>query len=215
MNALLLLRHGQSDWNAQNRFTGFVDVDLTEAGEAEARKGGRALRGLHIDRLYASTLKRAYRTVELAMEACGDNEHLKDPDGNWIMVRHDDLRERDYGDLAGLNKAETAERYGKEQVHIWRRSYDVPPPGGESLADVVARVGPYYERELRPKLEAGETILVGAHGNTVRALLVALGLHSPEDISGVEIPTGVPMLFELKEGRPVAYRFLDGEAAAE
>lgn len=215
MNALLLLRHGQSDWNAQNRFTGFVDVDLTEAGEAEARKGGRALRGIRIDRLYASTLKRAYRTVELAMDACGDNEQLRDADGNWIIIKHDDLRERDYGDLAGLNKAETAERYGKEQVHIWRRSYDVAPPGGESLADVVARVQPYYERELRPKLEAGETLLVGAHGNTVRALLVALGINTPHDISGVEIPTGVPMLFEMQEGRPVGYRFLDDEAAAE
>lgn len=215
MNALLLLRHGQSDWNAQNRFTGFVDVDLTEAGEAEARKGGRALRGIKIDRLYASTLKRAYRTVELAMEACGDNEQLRDADGNWIIVKHDDLRERDYGDLAGLNKAETAERYGKEQVHVWRRSYDVAPPGGESLADVVARVKPYYEREILPKLQAGETILVGAHGNTVRALLVALGINTPDDISGVEIPTGVPMLFEMQDGRPVGYRFLDDEAAAE
>lgn len=215
MNALLLLRHGQSDWNAQNRFTGFVDVDLTAAGEAEAAKGGRALRGLTIDRLYASTLKRAYRTVELAMDACGNQDHLRGPDGEWIITKHDDLRERDYGDLAGLNKAETAERYGKEQVHIWRRSYDVAPPGGESLADVVARVGPYYEAEILPKLQAGETILVGAHGNTVRALLVALGLHGPEEIAGVEIPTGVPMLFELEGGRPVAYRFLDGEAAAE
>src|SRR5690606_19853281 len=115
-----------------------------------------------IDRLYASTLKRAYETVVLAMDACGDNEHLRDADGNWIIVKHDDLRERDYGDLSGLNKAETAERYGKEQVHIWRRSYDVAPPGGESLADVVARVGPYYEKEILPKLQAGETVLVGA-----------------------------------------------------
>ena len=215
MNALLLLRHGQSTWNAENRFTGFVDVDLTEAGEAEARKGGRALAGLKIDRLYASTLKRAIRTVELAMEACGDHEQLRDSQGRWIITTHDDLRERDYGDLAGLNKAETAERYGKEQVHIWRRSYDVAPPGGESLADVVDRVGPYYEREILPKLQAGETVLVGAHGNTVRALLVALGLHGPDDISGVEIPTGVPLLFELENGRPVSYRLLDGSAAAE
>ena len=215
MTALLLLRHGQSDWNAQNRFTGFVDVGLTEAGEAEARKGGRALRGLHINRLYASTLKRAYETIVLAMDACGDNEHLRDADGNWIIVKHDDLRERDYGDLSGLNKAETAERYGKEQVHIWRRSYDVAPPGGESLADVVARVGPYYEKEILPKLQAGETVLVGAHGNTVRALLVVLGLHTPDDISGVEIPTGVPMRFEIEDGRATSYRFLDGEAAAE
>ncbi|MGM0562295.1 MAG: 2,3-bisphosphoglycerate-dependent phosphoglycerate mutase [Pseudomonadota bacterium] len=210
MGCLVLLRHGQSDWNAQNRFTGFVDVELSDKGRAEAEKGGRLLKDIRFDRVFASTLKRAYDTAEIALEASGNNEHLRE-NGEWQITKHDDLRERDYGDLAGLNKAETAEKFGDEQVHIWRRSYDVRPPGGESLKDVVERVAPYFEREILPELKAGKNILVGAHGNTVRALLVALDCHSPEEISGVEIPTGVPMVFETDNGSPKTYRFLDGK----
>lgn len=210
MGCLVLLRHGQSDWNAQNRFTGFVDVELSDKGRAEAEKGGRLLKDIRFDRVFASTLKRAYDTAEIALEASGNNEHLRE-NGEWQITKHDDLRERDYGDLAGLNKAETAEKFGDEQVHIWRRSYDVRPPGGESLKDVVERVAPYFEREILPELKAGKNILVGAHGNTVRALLVALDCHSPEEISGVEIPTGVPMVFETDNGNPKTYRFLDGK----
>lgn len=210
MGSLVLLRHGQSDWNAQNRFTGFVDVELSDKGRAEAEKGGRLLKDIRFDRVFASTLKRAYDTAEIALEASGTNEHLRQ-DGAWQITKHDDLRERDYGDLAGLNKAETAEKFGDEQVHIWRRSYDVRPPGGESLKDVVERVGPYFEREILPELKAGKNVLVGAHGNTVRALLVALDCHSPEEISSVEIPTGVPMVFETENGMPKTYRFLRDE----
>ncbi|WP_366554645.1 2,3-bisphosphoglycerate-dependent phosphoglycerate mutase [Aquibaculum sediminis] len=209
MSLLVLLRHGQSQWNAENRFTGFVDVGLTELGREEARKGGRALAGTRFDRAFSSTLKRAIETTEIALAESGSNEHLR-RDGGWDITCHDDLRERDYGDLAGLNKAETAEKYGKEQVHIWRRSYDIAPPGGESLKDVVERSGRYYEAEIAPCLARSEAVLVGAHGNTVRALLVALGCHSPEEIPTVEIPTGVPMVFEVTDGKPGRYRFLEG-----
>ena len=151
MSQLVLLRHGQSEWNAQNRFTGFVDVGLTELGREEARKGGRALAGTRFDRAFSSTLKRAIETTEIALAESGSNEHLREGEG-WKITCHDDLRERDYGDLAGLNKAETAEKFGEEQVHIWRRSYDVAPPGGESLKDVVERVRRYYEAEIAPCL---------------------------------------------------------------
>lgn len=208
MNRLILLRHGQSQWNLENRFTGFVDVDVTEAGEAEARLAGKMLSGIHFDRVFCSTLKRAIRTVELALEASGSNEHLR-RDGGWDMTQHDDLRERDYGDLSGLNKAETAEKYGAEQVHIWRRSYDTPPPGGESLKDVVARVRPYVEAEIMPEIKAGKEILLGAHGNTVRALLILLGCYTPEQIDAVEIPTGVPLVFEYENGELQRFYFME------
>jgi len=207
MSQLVLLRHGQSEWNAENRFTGFVDVGLTDLGREEARKGGRALAGMRFDRAFSSTLRRAIETTEIALAESGSNEHLR-RDGGWNITCHDDLRERDYGELAGLNKAETAEKFGAEQVHIWRRSYDVAPPGGESLKDVVSRAGRYYEAEIAPCLAQGKAVLVGAHGNTVRALLVALGCHDPAEIPNVEIPTGVPMLFEVTDGKPGAYRFL-------
>lgn len=209
MSLFVLLRHGQSEWNAENRFTGFVDVGLTELGREEARKGGRALAGTRFDRAFSSTLKRAIETTEIALAESGSNEHLRTGAGGWTITLHDDLRERDYGDLAGLNKAETAQKYGDEQVRIWRRSYDVPPPGGESLKDVVARAGRYYGAEIAPVLARGESVLVGAHGNTVRALLVALGCHAPEEIPKVEIPTGVPLVFEVVDGRPTTYRFLE------
>ena len=208
MNRLILLRHGQSQWNLENRFTGFVDVDITEAGEAEARMAGEMLSNIRFDRVFCSTLKRAIHTVELALEASGSNEHLRN-DGGWTMTQHDDLRERDYGDLSGLNKAETAEKYGDEQVHIWRRSYDTPPPGGESLKDVVERVTPYVEAEILPEIKAGKNILLGAHGNTVRALLILLGCYTPEEIDKVEIPTGVPLVFEYEEGALQRFFFME------
>lgn len=211
MNHLVLLRHGQSQWNADNRFTGFVDVELSEKGVAEAHKAGELMRGLVIDRVFCSTLQRAIETLEIALTDSACNDHLRD-DGGWIITKHDDLRERDYGDLAGLNKTETAKKFGKEQVQIWRRSYDIPPPGGESLADVVTRVRPYYEAEILPELQAGKTLLIGSHGNTVRALLVIFGIHTPEDIFKVEIPTGVPIIFELEDGRPRRYSFLSADA---
>ena len=170
------------------------------------------LSSIRFDRVYCSTLTRAIETLELALAASGGNDHLREGAG-WKMVQDDDLRERDYGDLTGLNKAETAEKYGDEQVHVWRRSYGTPPPGGESLKDVVERVRPYYERELKPAIEAGDTILLGAHGNTVRALLIVLGCYTPEEIPGVEIPTGVPLVFEYQAGTLQRFYFMrDGEA---
>ncbi len=194
---LILLRHGESEWNLQNRFTGFKDVDLTATGEAEAKRAGQLLKdaGIKIDKVFSSTQKRANRTAEIALTEAGQADKFAE------MVRHDDLRERDYGDLTGLNKDETRQKYGDEQVHIWRRSYDVPPPGGECLRDVVEnRVRPYFEKEIKPCLDNGETVLMAAHGNSLRATLIIIGAETPETINEAEMPTGVPLVFELEDG---------------
>lgn len=191
MNHLILLRHGESQWNHENRFTGFTDIDLNEKGVAEATKAGQTLKHIHIDQVYTSTLKRAYRTAQIALSEM----EQKPP-----VIKHDDLRERDYGDLTGLNKDEMRKKFGEEQVHIWRRSYDVRPPGGESLQDVVARVKPYYETHILPDLQAGKNILLAAHGNTLRAMLIILGQNTPENINAAEIATGVPVIFEFENG---------------
>jgi len=188
MNYLVLMRHGESQWNKENRFTGFTDVDLNETGVAEAKRAGQSLKDIKFDKVYTSTLKRASRTAELAMAEAGQNPPT---------IKHDDLRERDYGDLTGLNKDETRKKFGDEQVHIWRRSYDVKPPGGESLKDVVARVKPYYEAHILPDLKAGKNILLAAHGNTLRAMLIVLGENTPENINNAEIATGTPLTFEF------------------
>ncbi len=194
MSNLVLMRHGQSVWNKQNLFTGFKDVELTEEGREEAHAAGRELKDKDIafDQVFTSTLKRAIETTEIALTESGQKYLIDD------MIKHDDLRERDYGDLVGLNKAETAEKFGADQVHIWRRSYDVPPPGGESLQMVVEnRVRPYYETHIKPLLDAGQTILIGAHGNTLRAMLIILGEHTPDTINSAEIPTGKPLYFDV------------------
>jgi 2,3-bisphosphoglycerate-dependent phosphoglycerate mutase len=185
---LILLRHGQSQWNLENRFTGFHDVDITTEGEAEAKKAGAGLIGRPIDAVFASTLKRARHTAELALESAGQSHMILQ------MSLSDALRERDYGALTGLNKTETAQQYGEEQVHIWRRSYDVPPPEGESLKDVVVRVKDYYERVMKPVIAANKTTLVAAHGNSLRALLIILGEETPDSIMQRELATGVPIL---------------------
>lgn len=198
MNYLVLLRHGQSQWNLENRFTGFKDVDLTETGEEEAKKGGALLKkaGIEFDEVYTSTLLRANRTAEIALREAGQDDVL------GRMIRHEDLRERDYGDLTGLNKDETREQYGKEQVHIWRRSYDVPPPGGECLKDVVEnRVRPYYQDHIKPLVDQGQNVLIAAHGNSLRAMLIILGAETPETINEAEMPTGVPLVFEMENGK--------------
>lgn len=192
MSVLVLCRHGESQWNRENRFTGFTDVDLNDTGVAEAKRAGAQIKDIKFDKVYTSTLKRAYRTAELAMAEAGQNPPT---------VKHDDLRERDYGDLTGLNKAETAQKFGDEQVHIWRRSYDVPPPGGESLKDVVARVVPYFEKHILPDLQAGKNILLAAHGNTLRAMLIVLGENTPENINSAEIATGTPIIFDYDNGK--------------
>ena len=231
MSALVLLRHGQSQWNLENRFTGWVDVNLTPQGEAEAKKGGELIKavGLHFDRAYTSVLTRAIRTANLALAAAGQS---------WVPIVKDwRLNERHYGGLTGLNKAETAAKHGEEQVKVWRRSYDTPPPplapGGdfdfgrdrrylglgipdtESLKTTLDRVEPYWDQEIAPKLKAGETLLVAAHGNSLRAIVKLLFAVPDADIVGVEIPTGNPLLIELDANlKPVAARYLD-ESRAE
>lgn len=209
MSQLVLLRHGQSEWNAENRFTGFVDVGLTDLGREEARKGGRALAGMRFDRAFSSTLRRAIETTEIALAESGSNEHLR-RDGGWNITCHDDLRERDYGELAGLNKAETAEKFGAEQVHIWRRSYDVNPPGGESLKDTAARTLPYYEARIWPEVKEGRNVLVSAHGNSLRSIVMKLDELSEDEVVKLEIATGVPIVYQLDDqGRAVSKRILE------
>lgn len=188
---LILLRHGQSQWNLENRFTGFHDIDLSAQGEDEARKAGRALKDHKLDVVFASTLLRARRTAEIVLNEAGQS-HL------FHQISYSDaLRERDYGELTGLNKAETAQKYGDEQVHIWRRSYDINPPGGESLKDVVARVGLYHQKILKPVIAASKTTLIAAHGNSLRALLIVLGEETPDTIMARELATGEPIFIRL------------------
>lgn len=182
------MRHGQSQWNLENRFTGFHDVELTEQGIQEAKKAGADLKKYTFDAVFTSTLKRANHTARLALTEAGQ-EHMIGQ-----MSISDALRERDYGALTGLNKDETRDKYGDDQVHIWRRSYDTPPPKGESLKDVVARVKPYYETVIKPVVDANETVLVCAHGNSLRAMLIILGEETPETINARELATGVPII---------------------
>lgn len=198
MNYLVLLRHGQSEWNLANRFTGFKDVALTDKGREEAVNAGKLLKngGIKFDQVFSSTQMRANDTAELALKEAGQGELFDS------MICHDDLRERDYGDLTGLNKDETRAKYGDEQVHIWRRSYDTPPPGGECLQDVVEkRVRPYFEKHIKPMLDDGKNILIAAHGNSLRAMLIILGAETPETINQAEMETGVPVVFELEDGK--------------
>ncbi|HJQ85663.1 MAG TPA: 2,3-bisphosphoglycerate-dependent phosphoglycerate mutase [Candidatus Binatia bacterium] len=201
MSELILLRHGQSQWNLENRFTGWVDVPLSPAGEAEARAAGAKLRGHRIDVVFTSVLVRAIETTRLALEASGI--------GPVPIERDAALNERMYGDLQGMNKAEAAERFGAEQVKLWRRSYDVRPPGGESLADTAARVLPFWERRLLPELRAGKNVLVVAHGNSLRALVMRLDQLTPEQVLQLEIPTGAPLLYEIgSDGAVLGKRYL-------
>jgi 2,3-bisphosphoglycerate-dependent phosphoglycerate mutase len=188
---LVLCRHGQSDWNLKNLFTGWRDPDLTPLGIEEAQAAGRRLKamGLSFDIAYTSVLTRAQHTCRLILEELGQSD--------LETIRDQALNERDYGDLSGLNKDEARQRFGEEQVHIWRRSYDVPPPGGESLKDTAARVLPYYVHEILPAVMANQTVLVAAHGNSLRALIMAMeGLTGPEIVKR-ELETGVPIVYTL------------------
>ena len=201
MPALILLRHGQSQWNLENRFTGWVDIPLSPKGEDEARAAGETLRGRHIDTLYTSVLRRAVDTATLALEAAGTTVAVTERDAA--------LNERMYGELQGLNKAEAAKRFGDAQIKLWRRSYDVRPPGGESLADTAARVLPYWESHILPDLKAGRDVLVVAHGNSLRALVMHLDGLSHAEVLELEIPTGAPLLYELgTDGRIAGKRYL-------
>jgi 2,3-bisphosphoglycerate-dependent phosphoglycerate mutase len=227
---LILLRHGQSRWNLDDRFTGWVDVDLTPEGESQATKGGELIKaaGVEIDRAYTSVLTRAIRTLWLALTAAGQT---------FVPVVKDwRLNERHYGGLTGLNKTDTAAKHGAEQVKVWRRSYDIPPPplapGGEfdfskdrryagavlpdteSLKSTLDRVRPYWDAEIVPHLKAGETLLVAAHGNSLRAIVKLLFNVADDKIAGVEIPTGNPLLIELSDDlKPVSARYLDESRA--
>lgn len=208
---VVLMRHGQSQWNLENRFTGFHNVELSEQGINEAKLSGANLAkaGINFDIVYTSTLKRAYNTAEIALNEAGQGALVAG------MIKSDEMRERDYGDLTGLNKDETKDKYGAEQVLIWRRSYDVQPPGGESLKDVVEnRVRPYFENTIKPQMDAGKNILVAAHGNSLRALLIILGENTPENINETEIPTGSPLVLEFENGKRVAKYYLADKLAA-
>lgn len=189
MAQLILLRHGQSQWNLENRFTGWIDVPLSEKGIQEAKQAGLKLRDLRIDQAYTSVLKRAIDTLSLALQSAGKN--------GVPIVKDQALNERHYGELQGLNKEETARKFGKEQVHVWRRSYDIAPPGGESLKDTAARTLPYFKKKVLPDLKAGKNVLIAAHGNSLRSIVMEIEKLSPEEILKVEIPTGVPIVYEF------------------
>ena len=189
MASLILIRHGQSVWNASNRFTGWTDVDLSDKGVIEAEEAGRQLSDTRIDVVHTSDLIRAQRTAKIVIQ---QNESS----GEDVPTKYDwRLNERHYGALQGLNKAETAEKHGAEQVQIWRRSFDVPPPEGESLEMTAERTIPYFTEEILPDLESGKNVLVSAHGNSLRSIVMHIEGISPDDIVSLEIPTGSPLLY--------------------
>ena len=236
MTKLVLLRHGESQWNLENRFTGWTDVDLTEKGEAEARESGKLLKeeGFQFDVAHTSLLMRANRTMEICLDEMGEND---------ILIKYNwRLNERHYGALQGLNKAETAKKYGDKQVLIWRRSYSTPPPeldaddeqhprfderysdldpndlpASECLKDTVDRFLPYWHESIKPDIESGKRVFIVAHGNSLRALVKYLDTVSDEDIVGLNIPTGVPLVYELDESlKPIRNYYLgDQEAIAK
>ena len=195
---LVLVRHGQSEWNLKNLFTGWRDVDLTELGHIEAKQGGEKLkaRGVKFDIAFTSALQRAQKTCQHILDAVGQS--------NLQTIRNQALNERDYGDLSGLNKDDARVKWGEEQVHIWRRSYDVPPPGGESLKDTGARVWPYYLHDMQKYVLRGQTALVAAHGNSLRALIMALEGRTGEEIVKLELGTGIPMIYKLNADSTLA-----------
>ncbi len=199
MPILIIVRHGQSTWNLENRFTGEVDVDLTPQGEEEARNVGRLLRRYHIDLAYTSVLKRAIRTLEIVLSETGNK--------SIPVTRAAALNERNYGDLQGFNKSEIEKQYGAQQVLIWRRSYDIAPPHGESLKATYERVIPYYLREVVPKLKTGKNILIVAHGNSLRALMMYLEEIGSDEISNLNLATGAPKLYEFDDSLTITKSF--------
>lgn len=205
---LVLVRHGQSDWNLKNLFTGWRDPDLTPLGIEEANAGGKALAdyGMTFDIAFTSALTRAQKTCQIVLDNVGQS--------GLQTIRNEALNERDYGDLSGLNKDDARAKWGEEQVHIWRRSYDVPPPGGESLKDTGARVWPYYMTEILPRVLSGQKVLVAAHGNSLRSLLMVLDRLDREQILSVNLATGVPMVYKLNADSTVASKDVLGDMSA-
>ncbi len=197
----MLLRHGESQWNLENRFTGWVDVPLSPKGEEEAKAAGEKLKGYTFARAFTSVLKRANETLNIVLDIIGQSS---------IPIEYDQaLNERHYGDLQGLNKAETAKKFGDAQVKIWRRSFDVNPPNGESLKDTAARVIPYWEKNIFPAVLKGENIIIAAHGNSLRSLVMHLDKLSKEEVLELNIPTGVPLLYECDaKGIPLSHKYL-------
>ena len=202
---LVLVRHGQSEWNLKNLFTGWRDPDLTALGVEEAKTGGKAIAetGIKFDVAFTSDLSRAQKTLSLILDEIGQQ--------GLETIRDQALNERDYGDLSGLNKDDARAKWGEEQVHIWRRSYDVPPPGGESLRDTGARVWPYYLTEILPRVLRGQTVLVAAHGNSLRSLVMVLDRLSKEEILKLNLATGVPMVYKLNPDSTVASKEILGD----
>lgn len=189
MATLVLVRHGQSQWNLENKFTGWVDVDLTPKGEEEAKAAGQKLKGVKFDKAFTSDLKRAQRTLQIILNEINQTK---------LPIEKDKaLNERHYGDLQGLNKAETAKKYGDEQVHIWRRSYDIAPPNGESLKDTAARTLPYFNSKIMAEIKGGKNILVAAHGNSLRSIVMDLEKLTKEQVLELNLETGVPIIYEL------------------
>jgi 2,3-bisphosphoglycerate-dependent phosphoglycerate mutase len=197
-NVLVLVRHGESEWNRLNMFTGWQDVDLTEEGVAEAHRAGAMLKaeGAHIDLAFTSLLKRAQNTLKIILSEL-DQDKLP-------IVFDAALNERHYGDLVGLNKDEARERWGEEQVHLWQRSYDIAPPGGESLKDTAARVLPFYTKRIAPELQAGKSVILVGHGNSLRSLVMQLDRLSPEQVKELTISTGMPLIYRLRPDGTVA-----------
>jgi 2,3-bisphosphoglycerate-dependent phosphoglycerate mutase len=197
-NVLVLIRHGESEWNKLNRFTGWKDVGLTEEGMAEAHRAGAMLKelGQRFDCAFTSTLKRAHNTLDIILEELGQ--------GKLPTLKAAALNERDYGELMGINKEEARKRWGPDQVHLWQRSYDIAPPGGESLRDTALRVVPFYEKWIVPELQKGKSVIVVAHGNSLRSLIMELDKLTPEEVMQVELGTGMPLVYRLNADGSVA-----------
>lgn len=189
MPKLVLVRHGQSQWNLENRFTGWVDIPLTEEGRLEARRAGRSLKGMTFTKAFTSKLQRAQETLRIILEEMGRED--------IPIIEDEALNERHYGDLQGLNKAETAKKFGEAQVHIWRRSYDIAPPHGESLKDTAARTLPFFNAHMMPVVKSGQNVLVAAHGNSLRAIVMELDHLTKEQVLNLNIATGVPIIYEM------------------
>jgi 2,3-bisphosphoglycerate-dependent phosphoglycerate mutase len=197
-NVLVLVRHGESEWNKLNRFTGWKDVGLTDEGMAEAHRAGAMLKeaGIRFDSAFTSTLKRAHNTLDIILEELGQPK--------LPTVKAAALNERDYGQLVGIDKDEARKRWGSEQVHLWQRSYDIAPPGGESLKDTALRVVPFYERWILPELQKGKSVIVVAHGNSLRSLIMELDRLTPDEVMQVELGTGMPLVYKFNEDGTVA-----------